>query len=541
MSARPIIIAHRHHAANAVGESRGSSRIVREAMVSRLWITEKPSAASNLVAGMLLAFKGVHVTNKGNQSKDGFTQLSNGDIVAPLHGHLIEPQFLSSEHKKLEMKDYFNVLPIVVKDFQYRPKPDTDKDGKPRLRNGEPVPSRQYTIVTGLMKKAKEIVNAGDIDREGQLIVDELLEHCGIDPGGRHKPIWRLGLVSAREEDIRDQLAAPLERNGDAKWARKRCAALARQHSDAAVGFNGSMAYQAVTGYRRTSVGRVQNVVTTIICDREDAIETFEARNFYVPIITMADGTEMRFFRREDAAGTPGFDAEGRIIDEAVARRMCDLIAAGMKGRVTAAKKVNGSEAPPLPFSATVLASTVAKRTGMTPGQVEKAAQSLYERHKAISYVGTDCQFLPESMLADARATMTCLSRLYPGVAGGANLQLKSKAWNDKKVDEHYAIVPTGKVPENASPEEKAVYDAVAKRYMAQFYPNHEFVTHQLAACFGKDEFRATRREVTRAGWKEVEGNLEQGGPASEKEVDPNADVESDGDGDVQSDHEADR
>lgn len=499
----------------------------KKKMVATLWITEKPSAASNLVAGMMLAHQGkIHVTNKSTVSKDGFTQLSNGDVVAPLIGHLIEPEFLSAEHKKLEPLKYFDVLPIVVKDFEYKPKPDTDSEGKVRLKDGKPIPMRQYTVVVGLIKMAKKIVNAGDVDREGQLIVDELLIHAGVDPAGRDKPVMRLGLVSSREEDIRDQLSAPLESNGDAKWVRKRLAALARQHSDAAVGFNGSMAYQAVTGYRRMSVGRVQNVVTTLVCDRETEIENFKQKNYFVPIITMADGTEMRFFRREDAAGTPGFDDQGRIIDEAVARRMCDLIAAGIKGQITAAKKVNGSEAPPLPFSATVLASTVSKRTGMTPKQAEKAAQSLYERHKAISYVGTDCQFLPESMLNDARATMASLSRLYPQVAGGANLSLKSKAWNDKKVDEHYAIVPTGKLPEGATADEKAVYDAVAKRYMAQFYPAHEFVTHQLAAVFGKDEFRATRKEVVRMGWKEVEGALEQGGPQSETEADPNADVE---------------
>jgi DNA topoisomerase-3 len=287
------------------------------------------------------------------------------------------------------------------------------------------------------------------------------------------------------------------------------------------------MAYQASTGYRRAAVGRVQTPVLCIVVDREEQILQFRPQNYYVPIITMADGTEMRFFRREDAKGQPGFDDEGRIIDEAVAKRMCSIISSGMAGRITSAKKTKGSEAPPLPFSATVLASTVSKRTGMLPKQAEAAAQSLYERHKAISYVGTDCQFLPTAKLEEVHSTMTALSRLYPQQAGGASLDLRSKAWNDSKVDEHFAIIPTGRLPQNATPEEKAVYDAVATRYMAQFYPAHEFITNQLAAVFGKDEFRATKRETVRMGWKEIEGHLEQGGPKSE-EAEQSTDADDD-------------
>jgi DNA topoisomerase-3 len=501
--------------------------------VNRLWITEKPSAAQNLVAGLCSAFR-AQVSNKASSRKDGYFALSNGDIVAPLQGHLIEPVFLKPEHKQARLSEFFDFLPIEVRDFEYEPRPERERDGSIRMRNGKPVPATQYKVVTDLIRKAKEIVNAGDIDREGQLIVDELLMHCGVDPEGRHKPIWRLPLVSSREEDIREQVKNLTERNGDPKWVRRRLAALARQHCDAALGYNASFAYQAATGYHRTSVGRVQSPVLMLVVEREEQIRNFVPRNYFVPVITLADGTQLRFFRRHGAEGKPGFDAEGRIVEEAVARQVCGLIGAGMKGRITAAKKTNGSEGPPLPFSATILASTVAKRTGMTPKEAERSAQSLYERHKAISYVGTDCQFLPTAMLQDARATMTALSRLYPQQAGGATLELRSRAWNDSKVDEHFAIVPTGKLPEGATPEEKAVFDAVARRYMAQFYPAHEFVTRQLAAVFGNDEFRATRRDTVRMGWKEIEGHLEQGGPKSEGAV--QEDDESDADRDRESD-----
>jgi len=504
--------------------------------VNRLWITEKPSAARSLAAGICLAHR-LSIANRASSSKDGFIRLSNGDVIAPLQGHLIQPKFLSPEHTAASQETFFDFLPVVVKKFEYEPRYELGKSGEVRMSGGKPMVSRQYTIVTGLIKSAQEIVNAGDVDREGQLIVDELLMHCKIDPEGRHKPIWRLPLVSSREEDISKQVLNLTEKNGDQKWVRKRQAALARAHCDAAVGFNGSMAYQAATGYRRASVGRVQTPVLCLIVDREAEIQAFKTRNYYVPVITMADGTQMRFHKRQDAANTPGFDDQGRIIDEGVAARMCSLISSGMKGRITEANRVKGSELPPLPYSATVLASTVSKRTGMTPKQAEAAAQSLYERHKAISYVGTDCRFLPTSMLADVHATMSALSRLYPQQAGGASLDLRSKAWNDSKVDEHFAIVPTDKLPQGATPEEKAVYDAVAKRFIAQFYPAHEYVTNRLAAIFGNDEFRATRRDTVRMGWKEIEGHLEQGGPRSEDAEDDDFQV----DAEAQSDKEADR
>lgn len=485
-------------------------------MIKRLWIAEKPSAARVLAAGICAAYK-LTIVNRDTSAKDGYIKLSDGDVVAPQIGHLIQPKFLSPEHKAAKAETFFSFLPIVVKDFEYEPRYEMSKTGEIRMSQGRPVPIRQYSVMVNLIRSAKEIVNAGDIDKEGQLITDELLIHLGIDPEGRDKPIWRFPLVSELENDVRDQLInlRVMEKNSDKKWVWKRHAALARAHSDAAVGFNGSMAYQAASGYRRASVGRVQTPVLCLIVDREEQIKHFKPKPVYVPRVVLADGTEMVFHKRAEAIGQPGFDEEGRIIDEGVARRICSLISNGMGGKVTAAKRINGSEAPPLPFTGTILYSTVSKRTGLTPSQVEAAATSLKDKHKAISYIGTDCRFLPTSLLAKAHDTMAALSRIYPQHAGGANLELRSAAWNDDKVTEHSGIVPTGILPVNASPEEKAVYDAVVKRYVAQFYPAHEFATSQLAAMFGQDEFRATKRETVRMGWKEIEGHLEQGGPQS--------------------------
>lgn len=484
----------------------------------RLWVTEKPEMARNLSAGLCSAF-GVKVVNQSSVGKDGYIQLSNGDRVSNFIGHLVASAapsaYMTKEQAALQPVDYFKFLPLKVTKFKYEPKPET-KDGEVVMRGGKPVIMRQVPILTKLMRDAKEIVNSGDVDREGQLIVDEFLEYIGIDPEGRDKPIWRLPLVSAKEEDIRKQVLELSERNGDKKWVLKRHSALARAYCDWGLGINASMAQQALTGYRRMSVGRVQTPVVFLVVDRDDQIARFKPQNYFVPVITLADGTVMRWHKREDAAGTPGFDSEGRIIDEAVAKRMCSIIASGMAGKINISKNERKEVQPPMPFSASVLASTVAKRFGVSPKEAEKAAQSLYEKHKAISYVGTDCQFLPTSYLENARSTLAMISKSFPRQAAGANPDLRSKAWNDEKVDEHHAIIPTASLPAGVSDLERAVYETVSKRYMAQFYPSYQYIKSSLGAVFGGDEFRAVTQETVRMGWREAESDQEMGGRDSE-------------------------
>ena len=466
--------------------------------------------ARSLAAGLAFAY-GVQITNKGSAVQDGFIALSNGDVVTNLFGHMLEnakpAAYLTQEQLN---GDYFAFLPLNPAKMIKLPKADRDRNGGPKVDSkGEPIPPAQFKKVVSLIKSAKEIVNAGDTDREGQLIVDELLEYCGIDPAGKHKPIWRLPLENPKEEEIKKLVDAGLERNGDEKWVRRRLAAATRQDSDWALGMTASMAYQQVTGFRQMAIGRVKTPVMAMVVRRDLEIESFKPVQYFVPVITLQDGTQLKWERREGAEGTPGFDMQGRIIDERVARQIVQMINSGLSGTISLADSKAGKELPPLPFSLGTLQSTAARRHGLSVQEVSKAAQSLYERHKAITYVGTDCQYLPESMLEQASQTMEALYKMYPKQASGASLHLRSKAWNDAKTDEHFAIAPTGKLPGAMNDAEKAVFETISRRYMAQFYPPHEFIKHQLGAIFGQDEFKSSRVEVTREGWKEVEGRHE--------------------------------
>lgn len=494
--------------------------------LNRLWITEKPDMARSLAAGLALTY-GTRVVNQQTAREDGCLHLANGDAVGYFFGHMLElapPEAYLTEAQN--RGNAFDYLPLMPEVFKKLPKTERDKGGRPQTdRSGAPVASRQLMKMAALARRAREIVNAGDIDREGQLIVDEFLQYVQIDPRGSTKPIWRLALKNPTDEEIRTLINAGLERNSDPRWALRYEAASVRETGDWAIGMTGSRAYRQASGFWKMSVGRVTTPTLALVVKREIEIETFKSVQFYVPVLTLADGTRMRWLRREDAAGTPGFDTQGRIVDEAVARQVVAAVLGHNQGEISLAEAQRKYEAPPLPFDLGTLQSTAARRFGMTLKDVSSAAQALYERHKMITYIGTDCRFLPTSLLNEARGTLGALSRMFPRQANGANLALRSKAWNDEKTDEHFAIAPTGRIVEGLTTHEKNVFETVAKRFIAQFYPNHEFSSLRLQAMFGRDEFKAQEKVVTRNGWKDAEFDTDHGGTDAEEDVQADTDA----------------
>ena len=388
---------------------------------------------------------------------------------------------------------------------------ETDAKGKTSNK-----PCRPYLVASKAIRKATEIVNAGDTDREGQLIVDELLEHLGIDPCGQKPMVWRFGITSNLPKDIAAAVNRGLERNSDPTWHMRGQAAKVRQYLDFVWGINFSMVGQVQHKRAAISVGRVQTPVLSMVDVRDREIAMFKSVNFYVPVVMLKDGSKMRWIRRAGCEGMQGFDLEGRIISEAVAREIVSRIQVGLPGRVSKLSVVQHSEKPPLPFSLGTLQSAASRELGLTVAEVGELASNLYRKHKAISYVGTDCKFLPTSMHAEAPAVLRALGAIFPKLAPGADAKLKSAAFNDSKLDEHFAIVPTGNIPQGASADEMGVFRIVARRFLAQFYPDYVYRKHKVEAAFGQDEFVSDQREVVRRGWKEVEGEAEgqNAGPA---------------------------
>ncbi|QYY33722.1 hypothetical protein K2O51_31255 (plasmid) [Cupriavidus pinatubonensis] len=477
--------------------------------IERLWIPEKPSVGKDIVQA-LVRTKRAKVLNAKSAAADGYFALDSGDVICPLFGHMLTmlppASYLTKEQNA---GNYFDFLPLVPQPFKFAPKPDVDAKGKEH-------PPKRFNLIGELSKKAGQIVNACDIDREGQLIFDEMFMYWGLDPAG-HK-FLRAKITSKAETDL-DRSVTALERNGAEHWVRQRMAATARQIMDWLLGMNGSMAYQQLTGVKTMSVGRVQSPVLAMVVLRDLAIQTFKPQTYYVPVVQLADGTTLRWEKRKDAAGTAGFDSAGRLIDKALAAGLVGAIKAGARGTVAVAATTVERENPPLPFSMGRLQATASKQHGLSVEQVTKAAQNLYEKHKAITYVGTDCEYLPSAMHADAGKVIGQLASLFSGKCAKADPARKSRAFNDEKVDEHFAIIPTGLVPALSDAEyaERAVYETIVLRYLAQFYPAYEYEKTSLVVMFGPDEFRASARRDLVLGWRELErpeATEAEGGPA---------------------------
>lgn len=476
--------------------------------MAKVWITEKPSAAKDLAAGLSLAY-GV----KAEREHSGLIVLGNGDVVLPLAGHVLSTvkpgAYLSKEHCAIEQSydfdRYHEFLPILPVELVKIPRVDVDSKGKSTNR-----PFGPYLLAERTLKGAKEIVNAGDVDREGQLIVDELLMHLGIDPYGQKPMVWRFGIASNLAADIAAALKRPLEKNSDPKWRASSQAAQARQYLDFVLGMNMSMAGQVKHRSPRISAGRVQTPVLNMVAQRDKAIDAFKPVHYFVPVVILKDGSKMRWFKRQGCEGAPGFDREGRIIDESLARQIVARIAAGLPGAVSVAKVTQHAQKPPLPFSMGTLQSAASRELGLTLDEVQELAKSLYSKHKAISYIGTDCKFLPTSMHAQAPAILRALTRVFPKQAPGADAGLVSPAFDDAKLDEHFAIVPTGELPTSASADEMGVFRIISRRFIAQFYPDYIYRKHRTEGVFGEDHFRASVTQEVRPGWKEVEGQEQE-------------------------------
>lgn len=486
--------------------------------INRLYITEKREMAAALAEGLQLAF-GCKVVQ---DARDQFAlMLSNGDAITYLRGHLLgaaPPEAYLTDVQR--QGSPFEYLPLSPQRLIKWPKEERPKNGSAPAKRAwgevkEPRPSAHLQAVVKLVRGAREIVNAGDTDREGQLIVDELLSYAGVDPDGSHKPVLRLKHDDPDAGAIAAALKKGFDSNADPQWRRKRLAAEVRERGDWCMGMSASRAWQAVTGIRRMSAGRVQSPVVLLVTERDEKIENFKPVDYFVPVLVLRDGTAMRWHCRKGAEGMPGFDEEGRIVNRAVAEEIVKRVMSGARGSFDLAEVVKRSEAPPLPFDLSSLQIAAAKRLGLTLKEAGDAAQRLYSTHKMISYIGTDCRYLPDSVLQAARETIQALHAMYPQAAAGANMELRSPAFNSAKVDEHFAIIPTGKSAAGLTSEERGVFSLVAKRFIAQFHPNFEFAQMRLHASFGADEFRASEREVLRHGWKSVEGDYEAEGEAA--------------------------
>lgn len=442
----------------------------------KLFIAEKPSMARELAKCLPPPLK------RGQ----GFIE-TGGGIVTWAYGHVLqqaEPEDYDPKYKIWREED----LPIIPKQWKLLISPNS-KD--------------QFNVICRLIKQADTIVNAGDPDREGQLLIDEILDYVG-----NTKPVERILLNALDEKSIHESLA-DLRNNQD--FVHLKESALARSRADWLIGMNLSRAYTLAArrqGHRVVfPIGRVKTPTLALVVRRQRELEHFKPVTYYVvkAVFAHPNGLITAQWQPRDTQG--GLDAEGRCLDQAVAKAILQNLTNQPEGTITAWQRTKKKEAQRLPLSLSSLQVLAGKRYGYSPQQVLDTAQELYER-KLTTYPRSDCEYLPLNQRKDVPKILGNLQGISAGQladwAANADSSIKSRAWNDSKITAHHAIIPTTVLCPFAklTSMQQHIYYLIAQAYIAQFYPVHEYEQTKLTITAVDELFVAHGKVITKMGWK---------------------------------------
>jgi DNA topoisomerase-3 len=452
-----------------------------------LFIAEKPSLGRAIAE---------HIPGT-RRNGDGYIQIGNDIMVTWCVGHILEleppeyylPSSLKNEKGKVPWEKI--PLPVIPEKWQLTPKKEM---------------AQQLRVIQKLIKEATTIVNAGDPDREGQLLVDEVLEYSG-----NRKPVKRIWLAALDETNVKKALA---NLKDNREYANLKNAAEARQFADWMVGMNITIAYSVAGrrgGYNGVlSVGRVQTPTLSLVVRRDEEIANFKPKDYFVlrGKFNHANGAFWATWKPRDSQN--GLDLEGRCIDRNVATSVANRVLK-KPATVVLCETKEGKQGPPNPFSLSKLQVLASARFGMSAQEVLNACQSLYEKHKLTSYPRTDCDYLPEDQHREAPGILAAIASnnsSLSGIVKGANPSLKSKAWDDKKITAHHAIVPTTKEmsASSLSDDERRIYEIICKQYIAQFYPDRLYRDLKVEVECEGERFATGGQTTTHPGWKAVFG-----------------------------------
>ena len=434
--------------------------------------------------------QGLEALGNKSRSADGCIHIGS-DTVTWLFGHILE-QYSPDEYDEKYKRWHIEDLPIVPSVWKLKVKPDAKK---------------QYKIVSALAKEADEIIHAGDPDREGQLLVDELLAHIGVL---KTKPVKRILLNALDVKSVQEALRH-IRPNDE--FVGLRNSALARSRADWLIGMNLSRIYTILArsaGYDSVvNVGRVKTPTMGLVVRREIEIRTFKPVTFFTPQVEFhhVNGT---FRAKWKAQEQDGVDEEGRILKKDLAEEI--LTSSSVPpAKIESVEQKKGTSPQRLPYSLSALQIDAGKIFGYSPQEVLDTQQALYEK-KLTSYPRSDCDYLPENQLGDAAAILKNLAAADSSLEQfieKADLSIKSRAWNDKKISAHHAIVPTTVETKlsDLSEKEKNLYMLIAKSYIAQFYPAQEFLSTKVELSAGGEMFTASGKVILQQGWKSLYQN----------------------------------
>lgn len=455
----------------------------------RLFIAEKPSVAKAIAGELGSATRG-----------NGFIQCGN-DYVTWCVGHMLEqaepdaylPDDIprTTAGKKIWRAED---LPIIPERWITEPKAEL-KD--------------QLAAIGQLLKKADLVVHAGDPDREGQLLVDAVLQHFKSS-----KPVKRFWVSAQDSVSIQRGLAALKENTDYSGWAD---AALARGRADWLIGMNLSraMTLRAKRGGGQVvlSVGRVQTPTLALVVQRDRDIEAFKPVDYFNIVAEFKHSAGSFLAGWNAKEGQEGLDSEGRLVDKKVADALSKAVT-GADGTIVHQSQSPKTKIHPRAFSLSGLTLVASKKFGHSAAEVLQACQALYDQ-KLTTYPRTDCDYLPESQHADASRVLAAVKKMNPDygkIIDAADPKIKSKTWNDAKVTAHHGIIPTMHVGDTASltPIQRNLYGLILRGYLAQFFPVHEFLKTEILVEVAGEQFGVSGNTVTRKGWKAVYGDLDE-------------------------------
>lgn len=459
----------------------------------RLFICEKPSQAADIAKHM-----GARQSGQGCRTGPGVT-------VTWCIGHLLEQS--PPEHYKPELASWaLEHLPVLPSQWHMDVKASTKS---------------QYSVVSKLLKQASEVVVATDADREGEVIAREVMQLSGY-----RGPVKRLWLSSLDDASVKKALAKLLP--GD-KTLPLYFSGLGRARADWLAGMNLTMALtKAFGGGGKGGVvhcGRVQTPVLALVVRRERAIRNFVPKPYFVlkTLWEIAGGMVPMTWQIPECRA----DKDGHCVDEAYIRGVATKVQ-GKAGRIVDVQSQGKQELAPLLYSLSSLQKEASARYGMGAQQVLTIAQSLYEKHKATTYPRTDCEYLPQSMVAEAPQVCEAIRAADPGMAKlvtMANLSQPSRAFNDKKITAHHAIIPTLNTQVRVSEmtaQERLLYDLIRRRYLAQWLGVYQYQETRIQAQCEGEVFTATGRVPLSLGWKRAYEDLQTAAEASGAAKQPN-------------------
>ena len=456
-------------------------------MSKQLIIAEKPSVAQDIAKAL-----------GGFNKQDDYYE-SDDYVLSSAIGHLLELA-VPEEYEVKRGKWSFAHLPVIPPHFALNPIEKT----KERLK-----------LLTRLMKRKDvgALINACDAGREGELIFRYLIQHAKTD-----KPVRRLWLQSMTQGAIRDGFA---HLRTDKEMRPLADAARCRSEADWLIGINGTRAMTAFNsqegGFHKTPVGRVQTPTLAILVEREERIRAFRPRDYWEvegEFAVVAGNYRGRWFDEKFSKSDDEHARPERLWDvrqaEAI-RQKC----LGKHGTVEEESKPT-TQLSPLLFDLTSLQREANGRFGFSAKTTLALAQALYERHKALTYPRTDSRCLPEDYIGTVKETLKSFAGTPYAVFAGQILKggwahPNKRIFNNAKVSDHFAIIPTGAAPKHLSDAEQKLYDLVTKRFLAIFFPAAEYnVTSRITRVDG-EAFKSEGKVLVAAGWLAIYGKEAQG------------------------------